>query len=193
MSRRLSPDCRSSSSQGVASHSARYSSKPCVWRSMKTRSRAFGSVADSSITALAIPRSSAMSPPARTWRLRVLVRVDLKSAMSRKSCGTMVRVAAASTSGLTCTICAPRSYASASAVSMRGALEAALTPMMKSASADSQSARSAVPLPVPRAAVRARPDASWHMLEQSGRLLVPNSRAHSWYRKVASLPSRPEV
>jgi hypothetical protein len=50
-----------------------------------------------------------------------------------------------------------------------------------------------VPFPVPSAAVIARPLASWHMFEQSGRLLVPNSRAHSWYRNVASLLSRPEV
>lgn len=76
---------------------------------------------------------------------------------------------------------------------MRGAFEAAFTPMMNSASVCSQSRGSAVPLPVPSDAFRARPDASWHMFEQSGRLLVPNSRAISWYRKVASLDSRPEV
>jgi hypothetical protein len=51
----------------------------------------------------------------------------------------------------------------------------------------------AVLMPVPSAACRARPLASWHMFEQSGRLLVPNSRTHSWYRNVASLLSRPEV
>ncbi len=110
----------------------------------------------------------------------MLVFVVLKRAMSRKSWGTIVRVAAASTSGLTCTICAPRWCASARAVSIRGALEAALTPRMNSASADSQSFRSTVPLPVPSEAWRARPLASWHMLEQSGRLFVPSSRAISW-------------
>ena len=44
----------------------------------------------------------------------------------------------------------------------------------------SQSRRSTVPLPVPIAAVSARPLASWHMFEQSGRLFVPNSRTQSW-------------
>ncbi len=65
-------------------------------------------------------------------------------------------------------------------MSIRGALEAALTPRMNSASALSQSLRSTVPFPVPSEAVSARPLASWHMLEQSGRLLVPSSRAISW-------------
>ncbi len=49
-----------------------------------------------------------MSPPMRGCRFRVLVFVDLNRAMSAKSWGTMVRVAAASTSGLMWTICAPR-------------------------------------------------------------------------------------
>ena len=34
---------------------------------------------------------------------------------------------------------------------------------------------------------------SWHMFEQSGRLLVPKWRASSWYRNAASLLVRPEV
>lgn len=53
-------------------------------------------------------------------------------------------------------------------------------PITKIASAFSQSARSTVPLVVPRDAASARPLASWHMFEQSGRLLVPNSRTHNW-------------
>ncbi len=108
MSSRPSPDWRSISSHGVASQSARYSSNPVVYRSMNSRSSALGSDADRSRTAFAMPRSSAMSPPMRGWRLSELVGVDLKSAMSMKSCGTIVRVAAASTSGLMCTIRAPR-------------------------------------------------------------------------------------
>ena len=78
------------------------------------------------------------------------------------------------------TIFNPRSLTpSARAVSIRGVLVAALTPITKIASAFCQSTRSTVPLPVPRAAVNARPLASWHMLEQSGKLLVPNSRANN--------------
>ncbi len=160
MSARLRPDWVSISSHGVAAQTVRYSAKPAVWRSMNSWSSALGSVADCSRMALAMPRSRAMSPPMRGCRFRVLVRVGLNRAMSTKSCGTMVRVPAASTRGLTCTIRAPRRWASASAVSIRGALEAAFTPRMNSASADSQSLRSTVPLPVPREAVRARPLAS---------------------------------
>jgi hypothetical protein len=59
-------------------------------------------------------------------------------------------------------------------------LDAAFTAITMSRSAFSQSSMSQVPLPVPSAAVIARPLASWHMFEQSGRLFVPNSRAHSW-------------
>jgi hypothetical protein len=37
-----------------------------------------------------------------------------------------------------------------------------------------------VPLPIPMESVRALPLDSWHMLEQSGRLLVPKCRTKSW-------------
>ena len=78
------------------------------------------------------------------------------------------------------TIFALRRCASARAVIIRGAFDPALTPMMNNrASAFSQSIMSTVPLPVPIEACRARPEASWHIFEQSGRLLVPNSRTHS--------------
>jgi hypothetical protein len=40
---------------------------------------------------------------------------------------------------------------------------------------------------------RPRLVASWHMFEQSGKLLVPYMRTNSWYRKAASLLARPEV
>ena len=142
---------------------------------------------------MATPRISAMSPPIRTCTFLVPVVVAWKVAMSANSCGTIVRRDAASISGLMWTSSAPRRSASASQVSMRGAFEAALSPISQIASACSQSLRSTVPFPVPIAAVNARPLASWHMFEQSGRLLVPNSRTHSWYRKVASLLRRPDV
>ena len=35
------------------------------------------------------------------------------------------------------------------------------------------------PLPMPIASINAVPDDSWHMLEQSGRLLVPKLRTNS--------------
>jgi len=115
----------------------------------------------------------------RTWTFLVPTRVVWKVAMSTNSCGTIVRREAASISGLMWTRAAPRRSASASQVSMRGALVAALSPISQIASAASQSSRSVVPLPEPMAACSARPLASWHMFEQSGRLFVPNSRTHS--------------
>jgi hypothetical protein len=50
-----------------------------------------------------------------------------------------------------------------------------------------------VPLPMPIDCGRPTLVDSWHMLEQSGKLLVPYSRANSWNRKAASLEARPEV
>ena len=58
---------------------------------------------------------------------------------ARSSCGTMVRPDAASMSGFTCTISAPRRCAFAREVSIRGAFEAALTAITIRRSALSQS------------------------------------------------------
>src|SRR5919106_411965 len=180
------PEPATISDHGVDATSAWYSSKPCVCWSMNSRSSPFGSFSAASSTALATPRSSARSPPIRTCTFIVPVLVVWKVAMSTNSCGTIVRREAASISGLMWTSWAPRRSASASHVSIRGALVAAFSPSSQIASACSQSVRSTVPLPLPTAAVSARPLASWHMFEQSGRLFVPNSRTQSWYRKVAS-------
>ena len=46
---------------------------------------------------------------------------------------------------------------------------------------------------MPIESVSAVPLDSWHMLEQSGRLLVPNCLTNNWYRKAVSLAVRPEV
>ena len=146
---------------------------------MNCRSSTSGSFSAASKTALATPRSKAMSPPIRTCTGIVPILVVWNVAISTNSCGTIVRLDAASISGLMWTSCAPRRSASASQVSIRGAFVAALSPISQIASACSQSLRSTVPLPVPIAAASARPLASWHMFEQSGRLFVPNSRTHS--------------
>ena len=50
-----------------------------------------------------------------------------------------------------------------------------------------------VPLPMPIVRPRATPLDSWHMFEQSGRLLVPSARTNSWYTNAASLLVRPDV
>ena len=49
-------------------------------------------------------------------------------------------------------------------------------PMTKIASAFSKSSRLTVPLPTPITFSKAQPLDSWHMLEQSGKLFVPNCR-----------------
>jgi hypothetical protein len=46
---------------------------------------------------------------------------------------------------------------------------------------------------MPMVSVRPRPLDSWHMFEQSGRLLVPNWRANRPYMNAASLLARPDV
>ena len=46
---------------------------------------------------------------------------------------------------------------------------------------------------MPMVSISAAPDDSWHMFEQSGRLLVPKLRTINWYRNAASLLVRPEV
>ena len=96
-------------------------------------------LAAASNTALATPRISAMSPPIRTCTFMVPILVVWNVAMSTNSCGTIVRRDAASISGLMCTSCAPRRSASASQVSIRGALVAAFSPISQIASACSQS------------------------------------------------------
>ena len=56
-----------------------------------------------------------------------------------------------------------------------------------------RSSNTTVPLPTPRDSPMPTPLASWHMFEQSGKLLVPKARTNSWYRNAASLLARPEV
>jgi hypothetical protein len=63
---------------------------------------------------------------------------------------------------------------------MRGWLVPGFWPMTKMASAWSKSSSVTVPLPIPIVSESAVPLDSWHMFEQSGRLLVPNCRTKSW-------------
>ena len=89
----------------------------CVWRSRNVAvERVRIAARPPRSTALATPRSSARSPPIRgcTFMRAGLGRRGT-SPSSTKSCGTIVRRDAASTSGLTWTTCAPRRSASASA------------------------------------------------------------------------------
>ena len=83
----------------------------------------------------------------------------------------------ASGSGLIATTLPPLSLHSFKAESMRGWLVPGFWPTTKISSASWMSSRDTVPLPMPMVGFRAEPEDSWHMLEQSGRLLVPMARA----------------
>ena len=99
----------------------------------------------------------------------------------------------ASGSGFTATTLPPLSLHSFSADSIRGWLVPGFCPTTKISSASWMSSRDTVPLPMPMVGFSAEPEDSWHMFEQSGRLLVPRDRANSWYMKAVSLAVRPEV
>ena len=86
----------------------------------------------------------------------------------------------ASFSGLMATIVAPARFACCSAVSIRGWFVPGFCPRIRISSVFSKSSSVTVPLPMPMVDVRAEPDDSWHMFEQSGRLFVPNCRTKSW-------------
>ena len=62
---------------------------------------------------------------------------------------------------------------------MRGWLVPGFWPKMKMASAFSKSSSVTVPLPTPSCGRMPLPLGSWHMFEQSGKLLVPYSRTNS--------------
>ncbi len=136
-------------------------------------------------------RKRAWSPPMRIWRNRSLRAVPLS--MPCGVCGFLKRSRPASGSGFTEMIFAPADLACSRAESIRGWLVPGFCPAMMIRSAWWRSSRDTEPLPTPIVSVSAEPEDSWHMLEQSGRLLVPNSRAKSWRRNAASLLVRPEV
>lgn len=95
-------------------------------------------------------------------------------------CGSEKRSRPRSLSGLIETMAAPRLAASRSSPSMRGWLVAGFWPKIISRSACSKSSSVTVPLPTPTVAGSPRLVASWHMFEQSGKLLVPKRRTSNW-------------
>ena len=88
---------------------------------------------------------------------------------------------------------APFFLAFSSALSMRGWFVPGFCPATKMRPAVSRSFRLTEPLPMPMVSTRADPEDSWHMFEQSGRLLVPTPRTSSWYTNAASFEVRPDV
>ncbi|MCY1247511.1 hypothetical protein D9M72_608500 [compost metagenome] len=108
-------------------------------------------------------------------------------------CGSLKLNSPASGSGFTATTLPPLSLHSFSAESIRGWLVPGFCPTTKMSSESWMSSRETVPLPMPMVGFSADPDDSWHMFEQSGRLLVPRARANNWYINAVSFAVRPEV
>jgi hypothetical protein len=77
-------------------------------------------------------------------------------------------------------ILAPLAFAFSSTDNMRGWLVPGFCPAMTIRSACSTSSTVTEPLPTPIDSLSAARDDSWHMFEQSGRLLVPKQRTISW-------------
>ncbi len=63
---------------------------------------------------------------------------------------------------------------------MRGWFVPGFCPITMMSSVCSKSSYAMVDLPMPTTSAIARLVDSWHMFEQSGRLLVPNARTNSW-------------
>ncbi len=80
----------------------------------------------------------------------------------------------ASGSGLIAIIFAPFRLASCNDDIIRGALVPGFWPITMTRSVSLKSSSRTVALPRPIDSIRATPEDSWHMFEQSGRLLVPN-------------------
>jgi hypothetical protein len=76
---------------------------------------------------------------------------------------------------------------------MRGAFVPMLWPMMKMQSVFSKSSSCTVPTGTPMLLGRPAEVLSWHMLELSGRLLLPYRRAISAYMYEVSSDARPEA
>ena len=120
-----------------------------------------------------------MSPPRRIWTNSSAIGIPCPITPFT-FCGSLNRINPASGSGFTAMILAPLAFAFSSTVSIRGWFVPGFWPAMMMRSAAPTSATVTDPLPIPIASLSAAPDDSWHMLEQSGRLLVPKLRTISW-------------
>ena len=123
-----------------------------------------------------MPFKTATSPPTFTWQYSLAIGVDRNVTISVGDCGAAKRSSARSRNGLIATIGTPRRAASRSDVIILGLLVPGFWPITKIASVASKSSSNTVPLPMPILAARPTLVASWHMFEQSGKLLVPKRR-----------------
>ena len=99
--------------------------------------------------------------------------------ISTGACGSWKRSKPRSFKGLMATILPPRSETSRKVPNIRGWLVPGLCPKLKIASAISKSSKVTVPLPKPIESRKPTLVVSWHILEQSGKLLVPKERTKS--------------
>lgn len=171
---RDSPVARRTTSQSSALTCAAQSSNPTVCRSTKSRS-----TQPHSSSSEPIAWKSARSPLIRTGRCRSASSVP-RPARPRAFCGFLKRTRPASRSGLIARILAPLRFAVSRAVSIRGWLVPGFWPAITISSASWMSCSDTEPLPMPMTSASATDVDSWHMLEQSGKLLVPNARTKSW-------------
>ena len=171
---RVRPVDRRTTSQSRARTWSAHSSNPVVCRSTKSRS-----TASHSSSRAPIAWKSARSPLIRIGRCRSARAVPLPTT-PRGFCGFLNRTRPASWSGFTAMIRAPFRLAFSSAVSIRGWLVPGFWPAITISFASWMSARVTEPLPMPMTSASATDVDSWHMLEQSGRLLVPKARTKSW-------------
>ncbi len=173
---RVQPLASTIASHDVASRSRTSASNPSVWWAMKSCASSLPPAARSAASiSFMSPLKSATSPFTRTGRNRQAIAVPGPSSDSG-SCGFLNRIIPVSGSGLTLTILQPLRAAFCSSVSMRGWQVPGFWPMTKMLSAWLKSSILTVDLPMPIVSVSPAPLDSWHMFEQSGRLLVPNCR-----------------
>ncbi len=122
----------------------------------------------------------ARSPLIRTWRKRSASSVPRPS-MPDGRCGLRKRISPASGSGLIATIRAPRRLRLLERAQHARVVGAGVLADDQQQVGVRRCPRARpMPLPMPIVSVRAQPLDSWHMFEQSGRLLVPKLRANSW-------------
>ena len=139
-----------------------------------TRSPPVATAASSaSISTLQRPMIAAVSPPLRTWWYCVLICVEWFVSISPGDCGLTNVTSPRSRSGLNVTISTPRFRASSSWCSIRGLLVPTFWPKKKIVSVCSKSSSRTVPIGAPIVFGNATDVLSWHMLELSGRLLLP--------------------
>ncbi|MNR23121.1 hypothetical protein D3C85_1401240 [compost metagenome] len=143
--------------------------------------RAAVAASSASISHLHMPVIAAISPPLRTCRYWVLIAVSAGVSICTGDCGLAKCTRPTSLSGLKVTMGTSRWRASRSWCSMRGLLTPTFWPKKKMASVRSKSSSRTVPTGTPMASGSATEVLSWHMLELSGKLLLPYSRASNWY------------